>query len=286
MGDAGWSKLTPEHGFSPKTLAESLDGGQAFRWSQHEGIWLGVWQTQVVRIRWAPSGLLEFQSPTGASRTEVEAYLGLADPQLEWCDALPWRSDWRLAALVASWRGLRILRQDLAEVLLAFILSSNRGIPIIKQNLETLARRFGEPLPAGLSALPRWEVLAEVASDELRLCGLGYRAEYVSGTAQLLQHEPEFLKTLETLDFDSARAALMRLPGVGPKVADCVLLFGGAHYQAFPIDRWIERMLAGLYGLQGWPAAHMFKFAQLHFGPQAGLVQQMLFAEARSRPAE
>jgi N-glycosylase/DNA lyase len=133
--------------------------------------------------------------------------------------------------------------------------------------------------------LPSWEELATIPEAALRACRLGYRAAFVAETARKLAAHPgganTWLTELSVLPTPQARERLLTLPGVGPKVADCVLLFGFHRLEAFPIDTWIARALTELYGLGGWKTRQLQQFAEAHFGDLAGLAQQFLFAYVR-----
>lgn len=279
-----WRAL-PELKLAPQTLAELLDGGQAFRWNRVAGttIWRGVWQRHAVeleansadRVRWRPL------TPE-TTESDLRAYLGDTRGFDTLSDALPWRSDPVLAAAMAAFPGLRILQQDLGEALLTFICSSTKRIVQIKAMAELLAERFGDPLLPGIHALPTWDQLAHVPEADLCACKLGYRARYLHQTAQVLATQPDWRTELATLPYTEARDWLVQLPGVGEKVADCVLLFGGGRLEAFPVDTWIVQALAGWYALDGWNPRQLAQFGRVHFGPTAGLAQQYLFAAARS----
>ena len=305
LDDPGWSPwepLTLPHRFTPASLRETLDGGQSFRWRWYDGpaAWQGVFGQHVVQLRLgagATSGepqckllpdSLWFRAATDPipARAALAHYLGMAGELEVVLARLPLTSDAVLATAVAACPGLILLRQPLAEALLAFILSSTKQIPQIRQLCETLALRFGTELAPGLHALPTWERLATVGERELRTCALGFRARYVHETAQYLSARPGWHAAIETAAYPEAKAALCALPGVGEKVADCVLLFGAGRLEAFPVDVWILRTLAENYGLHGWRPAQLAQFGRAHFGPFAGLAQQYLFAAARSRRRE
>jgi N-glycosylase/DNA lyase len=196
---------------------------------------------------------------------------------------MPLSSDSVLANAVAGCPGLIILRQPLEETLLAFLLSSNKRIPQIRQMCEALAFRHGALLAHGLHALPTWETLASVSKDALRRCSLGFRARHVHGTARFLAAHPGWLDRVRSAPYSDAHALLLELPGVGDKIADCVLLFAGGKPEAFPVDVWILRALENNYGLHGWKPAQLAQFGRVHFGPFAGLAQQHLFAAERRR---
>jgi N-glycosylase/DNA lyase len=278
---AGWSP-------SPAVLRETLDGGQSFRWAQDAaGIWTGLWSDHVVQLRLAPGGLLEWRAPAALHSRTLPAlthYLGGDHDWAALADALPWRSDTHLAQCVSVFRGLRLLRQPFGETLLGFLCSATKQIVQIKQMVALLAARHGAPLLAArpeFHRLPTWPELAAVPERELRACLLGFRARYISETAQFLAARPGWLEATEAAPYPAAKARLMELPGVGEKVADCVLLFGAGQLEAFPVDTWILKSLARRYGLEGWKPAQVAHFGRTHFGPLAGLAQQYLFAWER-----
>jgi N-glycosylase/DNA lyase len=286
LGDAvsppPWEELFGRHPFSERTLAETLIGGQAFRWfhEPESQSWLGTWDTHVVRLKLCEDGALAVQRLTPTPLEAIRSYLGI-DRLDNLVAALPCYSDPVLAGLKNRWRGLSILRQPAGEALLAFICSSNKQILQIRTMLHNLAGQLGNPIQGtAFKALPTWEQLAMVEEDSLRGCALGYRARHVTGTAAFLKDHPGYLEGLHDMSPGEARSALQTLPGVGPKVADCVLLFGFGRMEAFPVDTWIARLITGHYpALADWKREQIATFAQLHFGQAAGLAQQWLFAE-------
>ncbi len=282
-----WERLPEAPPINERSLAETLDGGQAFRWfRQPDGSWEGIWERNVVGLRLDPASRLEYRSPSGTPPGTILHYLGL-DRIPGLIAALPCQADPVLEALCRKWGGLSLLRQPEGETLLAFICSSNKRIPQIRAMLLNLAAAFGEPVSGtGLNALPGWERLAEVREEDLRRCALGYRARHVAGTAAFLRGNPEFLQSIQELPLPEARVRLCRLPGVGPKVADCILLFGYGKCAAFPVDTWIARLMVRHYPeLDGWTREQLATFARLHYGRAAGLAQQWLFAD-RSDPSD
>lgn len=304
-----WEILMPAGAFSPAVLAETLDGGQAFRWNRAAGeltTWTGVWSDCVAQLQLGPDGRLSWSAPVAlAARvaSALPAYLGLDRDWAALTDTLPWRSDAHLAQCIGAFPRLRLLRQPFGETLLGFLCSATKQIVQIKQMLALLASRHGAPLVDGsadrqdgagrLSArtggdpdrqfhrLPTWREIARVPERELRACLLGFRARYISETAHLLDAHPGWLEATEALPYAEAKARLCTLPGVGEKVADCVLLFGAGRLEAFPVDVWVLRSLADRYGLRGWKPAQVAHFGRTHFGPLAGLAQQYLFAFER-----
>lgn len=285
-----WERLPGPHPFSAESLRETLLGGQAFRWFSYapEAAYIGVWEQRVAALRLGGDGLLEFAAVNGAlGPREVRAYLALERHEA-WARMLPISSDPVVARLARHWMGVVILRQPAWETLLGFICSANKQIPHIRGMLEALARQFGTAIAGTpFHSLPGYEALAAATEAELRACQLGYRAPYVRACAQRLVASPGLLEEIALLPTPQARERLMALPGVGPKVADCMLLFGFGRGEAFPVDTWIDRALREAYPeLAGWNRAQLATFARIHFGPAGGLVQQWFFAQARSQAAK
>jgi N-glycosylase/DNA lyase len=299
-----WSDWQPLRGGwrpTPAVLAEVLDGGQSFRWSPVSTpatgvgvetdahlVWTGLWAGHVAQLRLRDEAL-EWRAPAKLASGVAAAlprYLGLDRDWAGLTDSLPWRSDAHLAQCVAVYPGLRILRQPFGETLLGFLCSATKQIVQIKQMCALLADRHGMKLVERVGGnafhrLPTWEELAGIPEKQLRACLLGFRAKYIHGTAKFLAKHPGWLEETEQLPYAEAKARLVELPGVGEKVADCVLLFGAGKLEAFPVDTWVLKSLARRYGLDGWKPAPVAHFGRTHFGPLAGLAQQYLFAWER-----
>ena len=308
-----WSEWTPVQGASPltpSTLAELVDGGQAFRWQREPaGSWLGLWNDCIVRLKLDPTGALSWSAPASCADRAAAAlpsYLFGHDTAAAH-DRLPWRSDPHLARCLAAFPGLTILRQPFGETLLGFLCSATKQIVQIKQMIALLAERHGTPilpptrpevchllsdkLPLSVPAqkesipqnrLPTWTELAAIPEADLRACLLGFRARYIHQTAQFITAHPGWLEETEAAPYAVAKSRLCELPGVGEKVADCVLLFGAGKLEAFPVDTWIIKAMARRYGLDRWTPAQIAHFGRIHFGAHAGLAQQYLFAYERA----
>lgn len=274
---------------SPAVLAEILDGGQSFRWAFGDGFWVGIWGSQVARLRLDENNRLCWSAPAPLESRMSQAvgdYLGLTGDFETQIDSLPWRSDAHLAACLRAFPGLRLLRQPFGETLLCFLCSSTKQIVQIKQIVALLARRHGTEIAPRFFRLPTWDELASVSEKQLLECKLGFRAGYVRDTARFLAANPGWLEATQAADYADAKERLCALPGVGEKVADCTLLFGAGKMEAFPVDVWILRTLERRYGLAGWEPRPLAQFGRAHFGPLAGLAQQYLFAWERHAQPE
>lgn len=286
---ADWSDWQPlALRYTPGTLAETLDGGQTFRWRQTgDGVWHGLWADHFVRVRLSDTSALEWSAPVhrqAGTAAALPAYLTGGHDFAQLADTLPWRSDAHLAQCLAAFPGLGLPRQPFGETLLCFLCSATKQIVQIKQMVALLAERHGTPLdfPSAPHRLPTWSELVQVSEADLRACLLGFRARYIRETALFIAARPGWLDETEHLPYAAAKARLMELPGVGEKVADCVLLFGAGKLEAFPVDTWIIKAMAQRYGLEGWSPAQIAHFGRTHFGPLAGLAQQYLFAYERA----
>jgi N-glycosylase/DNA lyase len=266
-------------------LAATLTSGQAFRWRFVDGGWEGVVARRWVRLVGTPEAIHVTLARPEANLDWLEHYLQTHVDLDAILNSFP--ADEPLRAAVAAVRGLRLLRQDPWECLASFILSSTKQIVQIQQCVAALCERFGAPVavPAGHEpayAFPPADRLAACSEAELRACKLGFRAPYLRASAAMVARGEVHLEGLTTLGCAAARAELMRLPGVGRKIADCVLLFAGGFAEAFPVDVWVMRTLRRQYfrGRRVSPA-RLLRFTATHFGPFAGYAQQYLFHHAR-----
>lgn len=279
-----WKKIGAPDSFSLIGIEETLIGGQSFAWSSSKtNHWVGLIRQSLVHLKWS-EGQLHWLLESGEKITEEEIchYLWLDDSYVSAVNNLPWRSDPVLGRAMAKYSGLRILRQPMEEVLMVFILSSAKSIPQIKQLCQRVYKLFGNEVAPGFYSFPGWSKLKNLKEEEARKLGMGYRAKYLVGTAQYLSANSGFLREVQSLPYLEARSKLMKLPGVGPKVADCILLFGAEKNEAFPIDTWILQSLEKQYGMRGWKLPQMEEFARIHFGEHAGLAQQFLFSYQRN----
>jgi N-glycosylase/DNA lyase len=268
-------------------LAATLESGQAFRWKLVDGGWNGVVGNRWVRLR-ADAFTLTAETAAPVSdwhwlRHYLQIELDLAAVGATFPDDEPMR------AAVSACRGLRLLRQDPWECLASFILSSTKQIVQIRQIVSLLCERFGEAIPAASQygpafAFPSPARLARLNEADLRACKMGFRAPYLLETARAVVEGKPDLERLRELPVEIARAELMQLPGVGRKIADCVLLFAYGFQSAFPVDVWVIKALQKLYFPRRRASAKRLRhFSETHFGPNAGYAQQYLFHYMRTK---
>jgi len=270
--------LRPEQPFD---LDRTLSCGQAFRWEKADGWWQGVAEGRAVRIR-QDADRLTFE---GADAGFVRDYFRL-DQDLPAILASIDR-DPIINAAIQECRGLRLVRQQPWECLVSYICATNTNIPAVKRRVALMAERYGKPIdgPFGATyAFPEPEALAEVTCADLWDCKLGYRTDYVSCAAAFVAEHPDWAERVAVLPFEEARQALIQFRGIGPKAADCVLLFAFGFFEAFPVDVWIHRIMAETYlpdlsGKGCTPAEYerIRRFSRDYFGEYAGYAQEYLY---------
>ena len=297
----------------PLDLEATLQSGQAFRW-RRQGAWFeGVLGSSIVSLRMTTGGL-EFLSrpePEPQVRPLLANYLAL-DADLEPI----YRSigtDEMVGASIGRFRGMRVLRQDPWECLASFICSSNSNLPRIRSNIEATATLCGDPIEAhgpARHAFPSPEQLASAGPARLRGLKLGYRAEYLHQAAVAVAEGRVSPWALREAAYEEALDQLLNVPGVGDKVANCVLLFSMDKPGAFPVDVWIHRALEEIYPLEirafrrrlmrrAGPSRprpgrrrdgaiiardRLRQWGQERFGHYAGWANHYLFHDRRNRP--
>ena len=265
--------------FAPDfNLEATLGSGQVFGFVQREGgVYEGTLNNFPLRLR--QNGDLLY--------VEAEAQKGLAHSIRHYFDLNRdlspvyglLRQDERLAETLKRFKGLRLIRQDAWEAFACFIISSNNNIKRIQGIWHNLVKHFSN----GELTFPRPEKLALSDESVLRKLGLGYRAPFLLAAAQFAFRHPLDLQFLRKAPYPEAKAKLMELPGIGTKVADCILLYGFQKYEAFPVDVWVLRVMRKLYFRNRLvPERKVMEFGRKRWGLLAGYIQQYLFHGARS----
>jgi len=261
----------------------TLTSGQTFSWKRTTGgHWRG-WIDGRPCLVWAQGDALRAVGP-GLTRDAVSRYFGLDLPVREIFATFP--SDPWLDKAMAFAPGLRIMRQEPWETLCNFICSSLKQIVQIEQINHELRRTFGDEIGEGLHSFPDAARLALATEAKLRECKLGFRARHLFVAARQVASSEVSLERIATLPTEEAREHLVRIRGVGEKVANCILLFAYGRAEVFPIDVWVERVLRSLYFNNSQRVKHerLRAFADSHFGPYRGYAQQFLFHWIRNDP--
>jgi N-glycosylase/DNA lyase len=278
--------VNPEHltvsGFD---LAATLDSGQVFHWHRGGAIFSGLIGDAPVRIEQPQPDTLLIHEGDAAL---VSRYLALDHDLPAMHRTLP-QDDLHLQRALKFAPGIRILRQPQWECLATFITSSLKQVAHIRQISLTLRERFGQRIRNAqgreLWSYPSPSSLADAGEAALRRCGLGYRAKFLHQTATRIAEGSFDLDVVAALDDQDALEKLCELPGVGPKIAQCTLLFSYERLGVFPIDVWIERALRELYFARSrrkLTPRFLRDFAHRHFGPYRGYAQQWIFHHART----
>lgn len=276
-------------------LVKTFECGQAFRWRRldsglpqdTEVAYEGVASGRYLRLRQS-AGEVVLESAPEAFESFWKSYFDLDTDYSAIEETLLKRDPSTAMAKAAQFgRGIRILRQDPWEMLVTFILSGNNNIPRIKGSIEALSERFGENVPQStLKAFPTPEVLAGLGMNDYRQAGAGYRDQYLLAAAQKVAGGEADLEGWRVLDDDQLKKALLTLPGVGDKVASCIMLFGYGRRASFPVDTWVTKMMRRLYFTHEANAKEIKAFAEDLFGDQAGYAQQLLFHWGRNSEME
>ena len=272
---------SPSTGGSDPAHPEPVEGGGGDPWH-----W-GIVYDNLVKIRSLqsdPPGIsLELSvdgAGSGAPASLVERFFRL-DDDVSAIHADISR-DPRVARMVETYPGLRLLRVDPWECMVSFICSANSNLARIHANVESIAGAYGRRLEVDghvRQTLPTPSELAEVGEQPLRDLGLGFRAPYVAAAARAVADGRLDLESLRAMPYAEAQGRLMELPGIGPKIADCILLHSLDQLEAFPVDVWVRRALREWYfdGRKGLPDREMAAWARDHFGPWAGYAELYLF---------
>lgn len=251
--------------------------GQIFHWYQTEDARYLVRGKEALQVK-EEGDTVVFSGHTDDLPAWLR-FLGLAETQ----DLARYENDPVLKEALDFARGLRLLTQDPFVTIISFILSANNHFARIRTAALAMAAHWGEPVFEGIHAFPSPERLAEVSPEELRrLCNTGYRDRYIADTARRIAEGTWDLQKPYALSTEDARAYLMQLPGVGPKVCDCILLFAYGKGDTFPVDVWMHRVMTELYPEGPAARAQIAKEAIARFGDDAGLLQQMLFYYAKA----
>jgi N-glycosylase/DNA lyase len=262
-------------------LAITLDSGQVFHWDNVDGGFVGAIGDRPIYVEQRGDSLLT----SWEDEKLIRNYFALDHPLAEICASFP--NDPAMNAARKFCRGLRVIRQPKWECLATFICSSMKQVAHIRQISRKLRERFGETRQIDnhvVHTFPSPQRIAQRSEKELRKCALGYRAKNLLVTARVVASGDVDLEKLGTLSNVDLRARLCELPGVGVKVANCVMLFAYERLRAFPIDVWIERVLRERYfpRARKLNAKRLEAFTQEYFGDHGGYAQQYLFHHART----
>lgn len=257
-------------GVSEFDLPHTLDCGQAFRWEEDEkGRWKGVAYGRYSELEKLSDGTIVLYNTTEEDFNNIwRRYFDLDRDYEKIIEIISENETLKNAAEYSY--GIRILNQEPWETLCSFIISQNNNIKRIKGIISRMCENFGED-KGGFYTFPSAEKVASLTLDDLAPLRSGFRAKYILDAARKVASGEVDLNNLKNMPVDDAREELMKITGVGPKVADCALLFSHGHIDAFPKDIWIKRAMETLFGGELPDVAK----------PYAGIAQQYIFFYAR-----
>ena len=256
--------------------------GQCFRWNKEEdGSYTGVIKNSVINVKKIGNDV-EFTGVCDENIKQIcEEYFNLQTNYEAIKEKLS-NIDIYLKNSIEYGNGIRILKQDLWETLLSFIISANNNIPRIKTIIERIAKKYGNRIEYRNKmyyTFPTPEMLQNASIDDFRGLGLGFRDVRIYETVQrTLKGEIDLEKLRQEENTEVLRKKLLEIPGVGPKVADCVMLFALNRFVVFPVDVWVKRVISELYFNKKEQTPNVIhEFAEKQYGNLAGLAQQYLF---------
>lgn len=256
--------------------------GQCFRWNKEEdGSYTGVIKNSVINVKKLGKDV-EFTGVCDENIKQIcEEYFNLQTNYEAIKEKLS-NIDIYLKNSIEYGNGIRILKQDLWETLLSFIISANNNIPRIKTIIERIAKKYGNRIEYRNKmyyTFPTPEMLQNASIDDFRGLGLGFRDVRIYETVQrTLKGEIDLEKLKQEENTEVLRKKLLEIPGVGPKVADCVMLFALNRFDVFPVDVWVKRVISELYFNKKEQTPNVIhEFAEKQYGNLAGLAQQYLF---------
>ena len=261
----------------------SINSGQVFLWEKYGSDWYGINGQDILKIN-KNAAIKSIQN----SKT---SFFRKNDDMQEIIKSIS--KDKTVKEAIKQYEGLRIFKQDPFQCMISFIISSNSNIQKIKNSLEKITKKFGEKVEIEnkeFFLFPKPEKLANASIEEIKRCGVGYRAPFIKQAAEMVLSEKINFKHLEKLDYKEAKKNICLIPGVGNKVADCILLFSLNKLEAFPLDTWMIKILEKYYSDEfkiETKTITQKQYEILHekivnyFGPYCGYAQQFLFKMER-----
>jgi N-glycosylase/DNA lyase len=296
----------------------SINSGQMFLWEKYEKSWYGIYGEYVLKLTDSRSHTLVKKNENGNASKNEEIKFSSFPPYPYWEKQVfrldddineifsSFSNDALVSELIWNYPGLRLMRQQPHQCMVSFACASNTNISRIRRMLRNLCERFGNEMIVDdkrFFTFPSAERLNRASNDELRLCGLGYRTRAVKAVAEAIVNDSPNISSLLRLSYEDAKNELLKIHGIGDKVADCILLFSLDKLEAFPIDIWMAR---ALYLNYGWLfnnsnkkfdsnrklsyekiTAHEYRilsrYARDYFGKYGGYAQQYIYYNARQR---
>ncbi len=266
-------------------VENSINSGQVFLWGKNGGYWDGINGQDILHIN--KNGNIKsyqnFKTDFFRKNDDLDKIIKSISKDKIVKDA------------VKKYAGLRIIQQEPFQCLVSFIVSSNSNMQKIKISLENISKKFGTKVEfqnKEFFLFPESRRLADASINEITSCGVGYRAKFIKEASKMVVSEKIDFKYLKKLNYHDAKENLNQIPGVGNKVADCIMLFSLNKLESFPLDRWMIRILEKYYSEKFQLNTKSITEKQYntlhekivkHFGPYAGYAQQFLFKMEREK---
>ena len=266
-------------------IDNSINSGQVFLWEKQGSDWYGIDGQDVLKIN--KNGVIK------SIRNLKTDFFRKNDNMQEIIKSIS--KDKIVKEAVKEYEGLRLFRQDPFQCLISFIISSNSNIQKIKNSLEKITKKFGKKVKIQnkeFFLFPEPEKMAKATIDEIKSCGVGYRAPFIKEAAKMVILKKIDFEYLKKCDYHEAKKNICLVPGIGNKVADCIMLFSLNKLESFPLDTWMIKILEKYYSKEfkiETKTITQKQYELLHekivnyFGPYCGYAQQYLFKMEREK---
>lgn len=282
-------------------IYSTINSGQYFLWENRQNVWYGIYEDTVLKVSSILDNnkiLYEYDSFPKIENWERRVFR--LDDNYDQIIKEISKKDLAMDKITKQYRGLRIMRQKPIQCIISFLCSSNNNIPRIRLMLRNLSKVFGKTIEWKGDIFHTFPNLASISSAsqaELLQCGLGYRAAYIQNTARSILNQDVDIKTIKNANYTESKQEIMKLCGVGEKIADCILLFSLDKLEAFPIDTWIIKLLQEYMNNILVPSPEIkinnklspnqykviSKKIREHYGKYSGYAQQFLYYSIRER---
>lgn len=268
-------------------LKYTLECGQCFRWNKiDEEYYIGVIKDRVIKIKQKGNKLYVSSDNMNNLENVIYEYFDFNTNYINIEKRIS-KIDENVNNAVKNTSGIHILNQDFFETLISYIISANNNIPRISKSVNLISQKYGKKIifeNEEYYLFPTPNELKDVSEEDFKKCGVGFRARYLKHAVQDILNEKIDIKSINETSTEILKSKLLNIMGVGPKVADCILLFSCKRREVFPIDVWVERVMTNLYFKdyrRAMKKKEILEYAEKYFGNDAGIVQQHLFYNVR-----
>jgi N-glycosylase/DNA lyase len=271
------------HDIRDFNITHIFECGQCFRWNREDdGSYTGVVKNKVINVL-QQENTVEFNNINTDDFDIIKNYFDFDTDYETIKNTL--NTDEIMAEAIKFGEGIRILNQEEWETMISFMISANNRIPMIKKVIENLSISFGDYIGnyrgKEYFSFPTAERLSAAPVERILECKTGFRAPRIKAAATRFLYEKDKIYNIKNMSYDEGLAYLKTYKGIGDKVANCILLFSMKHFDTFPVDVWVRRVMQTLYVSKETKDADIRKFAENKFGKYSGFAQQYLFYYAR-----